>query len=195
MSEPLRSRVSGRIAPARRAHGNPPAPMPATGSARHRNGGQRVFSVNTLFWKILVTRVKRKMREGKILIPLLHLAANLAKSDRRPLPAGRTTPIRSCPRKRASIGLRVDQRNASLDSHWSSSPRKRGWECTRFCSMPGTRHRDGGQRVISVNTLFWKILVTRVKRKMRQCLSLHFSSARWRFRGIPEEAACIQEPR
>src|SRR5215475_2572265 len=49
--------------------------MPAGGSARHRNGGQRVISVNTLFWKILVTRVKRKMREGKILIPLRELAA------------------------------------------------------------------------------------------------------------------------
>jgi hypothetical protein len=49
--------------------------MPAGGSARHRNGGQRVFLVNTLFWKILVTRVKRKMREGKILIPLRELAA------------------------------------------------------------------------------------------------------------------------
>jgi hypothetical protein len=56
--------------------------MPAGGSARHRNGGQRVFLVNTLFWKILVTRVKRKMREGKILIPLRELAA--AKSAKQP---------------------------------------------------------------------------------------------------------------
>jgi hypothetical protein len=65
----------------RHAHGDPPAPMPAGESARHRNGGQRVISVNTLFWKILVTRVKRKMREGKILIPLRELTAvNAAKS-------------------------------------------------------------------------------------------------------------------
>src|SRR5215813_13531881 len=59
----------------RRAHGDPPAPMPAGESARHRNGGQHVISVSTLFWKILVTRVKRKMREGKILIPLRQLTA------------------------------------------------------------------------------------------------------------------------
>ena len=59
----------------RRAHGDPPAPMPAGESARHRNGGQRVISVNTLFWKILVTRVKRKMREGKILRPFRQLTA------------------------------------------------------------------------------------------------------------------------
>src|SRR5262245_4368659 len=83
MSERLCSRVIGRIAPARRAHGDPPAPMPAGGSARHRNGGQRVFLVNTLFWKILVTRVKQKMREGKIPIPLRGLtAANSANQQR-----------------------------------------------------------------------------------------------------------------
>jgi hypothetical protein len=41
--------------------------------------------VNTLFWKILVTRVKRKMREGKILIPLRELtAANPANQRRAP---------------------------------------------------------------------------------------------------------------
>jgi hypothetical protein len=71
--------------------------MPVAGSARHRNGGQRVISVNTLFWKILVTRVnrvkdrhnqtdplpKRKMREGKILRPLRELtAANSANQQR-----------------------------------------------------------------------------------------------------------------
>jgi len=71
----------------RRAHGDPPAPMPAGEGARHRNGGQRVISVNTLFWKILVTRVKRKMREGKILIPLRQLTAvNSANQHRAPLP-------------------------------------------------------------------------------------------------------------
>jgi hypothetical protein len=60
--------------------------MPARGGARHRNGGQRVISVNTLFWKILVTRVKRKMREGKILRPLRELtAANSANQRRAPL--------------------------------------------------------------------------------------------------------------
>jgi hypothetical protein len=74
----------------RRAHGDPPAPMPAGESARHRNGGQHVISVNTLFWKILVTRVKRKMREGKILIPLRQLAAaNSANQRRAPLPRRR----------------------------------------------------------------------------------------------------------
>src|SRR6516165_8560211 len=109
----------------RRAHGDPPAPMPAGESARHRNGGQHVISVNTLFWKILVTRVKRKMREGKILIPLRQLTAvNPANPPRAPLP-----------RRRRDARSR--------------------------------RHQDGGQRVISVNTLFWKILVTRVKRKMQ----------------------------
>jgi hypothetical protein len=41
--------------------------------------------VNTLFWKILVTRVKRKMREGKILRPLRELtAANSANQRRAP---------------------------------------------------------------------------------------------------------------
>src|SRR5262245_50105052 len=49
--------------------------MPAAERARHRNGGQHVFLVNTLFWKILVTRVKRKMREGKIRISLRELTA------------------------------------------------------------------------------------------------------------------------
>jgi hypothetical protein len=74
----------------RRAHGDPPAPMPAGESARHRNGGQHVISVNTLFWKILVTRVKRKMREGKILIPLRQLTAvNPANPPRAPLPRRR----------------------------------------------------------------------------------------------------------
>jgi hypothetical protein len=74
----------------RHAHGDPPAPMPAGESARHRNGGQRVISVNTLFWKILVTRVKRKMREGKILRPLRQLtAANAANQRRAPLPQRR----------------------------------------------------------------------------------------------------------
>src|SRR5438132_4394308 len=34
---------------------------PDARSRRHRHGGQRVVSVNTLFWKILVTRVKRKI--------------------------------------------------------------------------------------------------------------------------------------
>ena len=73
-------------------------------------------------------------------------------------------------------------------------PRYCGRHEGRLCpDARSRRHRDGGQRVVSVNTFFWKILVTRVKRKMQQCLSLHFSSARWRFRGIPEEAACIQE--
>jgi len=70
--------------------GDPPAPMPAGESARHRNGGQHVISVNTLFWKILVTRVKRKMREGKILIPLRQLTAvNPANPPRAPLPRRR----------------------------------------------------------------------------------------------------------
>jgi len=80
----------------RRAHGDPPAPMPAGESPRHRNGGQRVISVNTLFWKILVTRVKRKMREGKILRPLRQLtAANSANQRRAPLPtrASRRRPL------------------------------------------------------------------------------------------------------
>src|SRR5262249_10891320 len=48
---------------------------PDARSRRHRDGGQRVVSVNTFFWKILVTRVKRKMREGKTLIPLRQLTA------------------------------------------------------------------------------------------------------------------------
>jgi len=77
----------------RRAHGDPPAPMPAGESARHRNGGQRVISVNTLFWKILVTRVKRKMREGKILSPLRQLTAANSANQRR-APFTRTPPQR-----------------------------------------------------------------------------------------------------
>jgi hypothetical protein len=41
--------------------------------------------VNTPFWKILVTRVKRKMREGKIVMPLRELtAANSANQHRGP---------------------------------------------------------------------------------------------------------------
>src|SRR5215471_18506442 len=48
---------------------------PDVRSRRHRDGGQHVISVNALFWKIRVTRVKRKMREGKILIPLRELIA------------------------------------------------------------------------------------------------------------------------
>src|SRR5262249_54599418 len=48
---------------------------PDARSRRHRDAGQRAISVNTLFWKILVTRVKRKMRGGKILIPLRQLTA------------------------------------------------------------------------------------------------------------------------
>src|SRR5262245_24432977 len=56
------------------------------------NGGQRVFLVNTLFWKILVTRVKRKMSEAKILIPLRELAA--ANSSNQPPSAAHSTPPR-----------------------------------------------------------------------------------------------------
>src|SRR5262249_59512379 len=77
----------------RRAHGEPRGRMPAGESARHRNGGQRVISVNTLFWKILVTRVKRKMREGKILSPLRQLTAANSANQRR-APFTRTPPQR-----------------------------------------------------------------------------------------------------
>ena len=159
MSEPLRSRVSGRIAPARRAHGNPPAPMPATGSARHRNGGQRVFSVNTLFWKILVTRVKRKMRNGKIPLPLRQLAAaKLANQHRAPLTDATKSEIP--PLEFTHEGT---PRDASV-----AATALRKQECAETLPNARTRrHRDGAQCVISVNTLFWKILVTRVKRKMQ----------------------------
>ena len=92
----------------RRAHGDPPAPMPAGESARHRNGGQHAISMNTLFWKILVTRVKRKMREGKILTPLRQLTAvNSAKSAPSAAPA---TPPRREHRgdRRYSAGMNGD---------------------------------------------------------------------------------------
>jgi hypothetical protein len=128
----------------RRAHGDPPAPMPAGESARHRNGGQHVISVNTLFWKILVTRVKRKMREGKILIPLRQLTAV-------------NPQIRPERRSRDAAATRASRRLPLL-----------GRRERRLCpDARSRRHQDGGQRVISVNTLFWKILVTRVKRKMQ----------------------------
>src|SRR6478752_2849565 len=39
--------------------------MPAGGSW-HRNAVQLAISVNTLFWKILVTRVNRKMRQRRL---------------------------------------------------------------------------------------------------------------------------------
>src|SRR5262245_36130693 len=74
------------------------------------NGGQRVFSVNTPFWKILVTRVKRKMREGKILIPLRELAAANSSNQHRGPPE-----------------------HEDVDSHWRGAARDGKSAFTRVC--------------------------------------------------------------
>src|SRR5262249_34110153 len=148
------------------SHQNAPGAAAACGRAtknpaRHPARAAGVASVNTLFWKILVTRVKRKVDEF----------------DRGAFQAVRE-PLRGDAAPRSD--LRSLKSPNPLLSHQNAPGAAAA--CGRATKNPA-RHPARAAGVASVNTLFWKILVTRVKRKVDEFDRGAFQAGREPLRG------------
>jgi len=167
------SRVIGRIAPTRRAQGNPPAPTPAGGSAASkrwstRNFGEYAFLEDSRY----ASQAENARRKNS------HTVATVSSSE-----LGKSAPSAAHRCTKSGIPpLEFTHEGTPRDASVAATALRKH-ECADTLPHARTRrHRDGGQCVVLVNTLFWKILVTRVKRKMhgtRKSSSVRSSSGRF----------------